>query len=279
MVTNSYGCSDEKEIQINAYTEAPDVNIFGDIIDCNKRYATVSYTSLDNIENVNWSSNNPYVNFQDSIQVENEGWYSVEVENEYGCTNEASFYVEAYLDSPIINVGPSDTIIVNVEEPNVELLINVISNSDYEVSWFPLEGLSCYNCINPTLLDFGSSYYDISVINEYGCLTESTLNIVYKRPLKIEIPNIFSPSKGDGANDFFTIYGNENVDIVNQMLIYDRWGNLVAENYDFEPNIPSLGWDGQINGKLGQSGVYVYAFKITTIQGFVLEYYGTVTLI
>lgn len=35
----------------------------------------------------------------------------------------------------------------------------------------------------------------------------------------------------------FTLYGNENVSLINSMLIYDRWGNLVERKVDFNHSV------------------------------------------
>ncbi|MDF1694494.1 MAG: gliding motility-associated C-terminal domain-containing protein [Saprospiraceae bacterium] len=276
---NEFGCSIEKEVQVLAYQNPPNLHIAGGDIYCNQLESIVRYESTDNEIQELWSSIHAFTDYEDSIKVTEEGWYFIQIENRYGCTEKDSFYVEAYVDAPEIYVLSGDTVIVNVDYPEVQLNVDVSSNSDFEVVWSPSIGLSCFDCLNPLIVEVGSPYYEIKVTDEYGCTSSALIHVRYKEDLKVVIPNVFSPSLGDGSNDYFTIYGNENIAQVNHMLIYDRWGNLVSQNNSFQPNVPDLGWNGYISGKLAQSAVYVYAIEITTVNGTILEYFGTVTLL
>ena len=74
------------------------------------------------------------------------------------------------------------------------------------------------------------------------------------------VPNAFSPN-GDGTNDLFIINGLEYFE-ENELLIYNRWGNLVFSqvNYDNQN-----AWDGRhSNGSRLSSGVYMYMLKVRT---------------
>ncbi|MEM1220519.1 MAG: gliding motility-associated C-terminal domain-containing protein [Bacteroidota bacterium] len=65
------------------------------------------------------------------------------------------------------------------------------------------------------------------------------------------IPNVFSPN-GDGNNDFFGAFGAcEPFDF--QLLVFDRWGNLV-----FSGNHPDLQWDGSNVRRAQAEGVYFW---------------------
>jgi gliding motility-associated-like protein len=51
------------------------------------------------------------------------------------------------------------------------------------------------------------------------------------------------------------------------MSIFDRWGNLMFVRENFEPNIPSNGWDGTFNGMRVEQGVYVYKVEYESRVG------------
>ena len=95
---------------------------------------------------------------------------------------------------------------------------------------------------------------------------------------KIYIPNVFSPS-GNGANRYFTVYGNSSVVQVNSMIIFDRWGSPVFEKDNFEVNIDELGWDGFKHDKLLQDQVFSYYIIVEDIFGDTHEKSGTVQLL
>ncbi len=65
------------------------------------------------------------------------------------------------------------------------------------------------------------------------------------------IPNTFTPN-GDGLNDMFGPIGEGVSEF--QMLIYNRWGQLIFESYDINKQ-----WDGKYNGTTVQTDAYVYS--------------------
>jgi gliding motility-associated-like protein len=66
------------------------------------------------------------------------------------------------------------------------------------------------------------------------------------------IPNAFSPN-GDGVNDIFISFLNNNSISHFTMEVYDRWGGRVFHSDDV-----NQGWDGKKNGHDCPGGVYVY---------------------
>jgi gliding motility-associated-like protein len=95
---------------------------------------------------------------------------------------------------------------------------------------------------------------------------------------KVFIPNAFSPN-GDGINDFFSIFANEDTKIIQQLNIYDRWGELIFIKKDFAPNQESLGWDGTFREKKAMPGVYTYWAEVEFLDGKKKFFKGDVTLI
>lgn len=276
---NEYGCKEEIELFIDAYLESPEISLEGEDIYCDNPSCTIVYDASDEISTVLWQSENNFLNLLDSIITEDAGWYFIHIENNYGCINEDSIYIEAFVAGPDVFLLTPDTLVVNVDNPNSQIEIEVQSSTDFDINWIPEDGLSCSECLDPIIIANGVPKYEILITDEYGCTTSQFIHVRYQQSLKVYIPNVFSPGKKDDNNDFFTLYGNDNIAIINSMLIYDRWGNLVAQNNNFEHNNPSLGWDGHISGRLGSSGVYVYLFQITTKEGELLNYHGTVTLL
>ena len=87
------------------------------------------------------------------------------------------------------------------------------------------------------------------------------------------IPNAFTPD-GDGINDSFIGQGM----FVNEfeMLIFDRWGNLIYKTDDI-----TKPWDGKANSgnESAQMDVYIYLIKVTDFKLTKHSYRGTVTLV
>ena len=198
--------------------------------------------------------------------------------NQYGCESEDSILVLENITAPVLILLSPDTIKLL---PNgfYDILIDEFSSGNLDYSWMPTEGLSCSDCLEPTITEYLHDSYQLTVTNDYGCITTITIHVREKKLTSVNIPNIFSPSSRDGNNDYFTLYGNENVVLINEMYVYDRWGNLVYSNNNFLPNDPYQGWDGLFNGESVVNGVYVYLFKVTTNEGQILTFAGDITKI
>ncbi len=90
-------------------------------------------------------------------------------------------------------------------------------------------------------------------------VTITTLDTLSCRP-HVFVPNTFTPN-GDGMNeDFRAQFGCPPLDF--QMLIFDRWGNLIFETKD-----PNKGWDGTSKGANLSPDNYVWQIKCSFYEG------------
>ncbi len=81
------------------------------------------------------------------------------------------------------------------------------------------------------------------------------------RVCDIEMPNIFTPN-GDGVNDTYVIKGDTEIFNEFNIIITNRWGNVITEYND-----PSGVWDGTNNkGEIVEEGVYFYNVQAVTLQ-------------
>ncbi len=85
------------------------------------------------------------------------------------------------------------------------------------------------------------------------------------------IPSAFTPN-GDGKNDVFRIYSNQ-VSAVD-FKIFNQWGQLIWSTTNV-----SDGWDGSVSGKPQPSGVYIYAVKVTLLDGSQSSRKGSISLV
>jgi gliding motility-associated-like protein len=149
------------------------------------------------------------------------------------------------------------------------------------IAWEPPSGLSCNDCLRPEIYVDGDRTYLVRLYDRLGCSVELPISINSngsENGRSVYIPNIFTPLNNDDINDHFTLFSNECIALIEEMKIYDRWGNLVFDQHDFPPNLPDLGWDGSFNSKRVNPGVYVYHFKVRNFDGSHSEYYGDVTV-
>ncbi len=73
----------------------------------------------------------------------------------------------------------------------------------------------------------------------------------------INMPTAFSPNNYDGINDEIKPFINNYWEITNyEYQIYNRWGQLLFKTTDYEK-----AWNGLVNGKMSNQGVYVWQVK------------------
>jgi gliding motility-associated-like protein len=96
--------------------------------------------------------------------------------------------------------------------------------------------------------------YQVTLIamSEYGCMDTITKPVLVVQDVVLFVPNTFTPD-GDEYNQNFQVY-IDGIDIFSfNMLIFNRWGEIIWEN-----NNPSESWDGSYNGQIVPSGTYTW---------------------
>ena len=198
--------------------------------------------------------------------------------------------------------GCRDTIIIPIVEPTqtmadagpdmtVDLgatgIIDGSVISDYDITditWSPLDSfVDCTKCLTPEVFPLGATTYTLTVTDENGCTSSDEVQFLVNVVRPVYWPNIISANE-DNNNDYFNIFGGPAVDGIENLKVYDRWGNLM---YDGAPQINSYtdGWDGTFNGQDVNPGVYAWLASIRFIdrdangQSVVLGYAGDVTVL
>ena len=173
-------------------------------------------------------------------------------------------------------VAPSDTTVMR--SSSVQIMASVSGGQLTNYSWEPADFLSCANCLTPIATPQFSIKYEFIAQNEYTCIDTASAEIKTFAGGKVDIPNAFTPN-GDGRNDIFYILGGNDIRMIKEFAIYDRYGGKVFAVSNVPPNDPSYGWNGNINGKHADMGGYVYFAIILFNDGSQQEYKGTVLLI
>ncbi|MEO1713510.1 MAG: gliding motility-associated C-terminal domain-containing protein, partial [Bacteroidota bacterium] len=99
-----------------------------------------------------------------------------------------------------------------------------------------------------------------------GCSAMDATEIIVRFPQNIYVPNVFSPDF-DGINDVFYPFAGNDVAQILTFRVFDRWGELLHENLNFQPNDPTYGWDGTFRGQPMNPGIFVYYLEVEFING------------
>ena len=201
------------------------------------------------------------------------GIYPLRIEDRYGCIWED--VIDLGSANPFsIDLGPDLTITlgetVNI---NVQTTDNIAN-----CNWTTSNNIdSLIDCDAISFQPGSNMQVSLSAVSDADCLASDSINIEVLTVRKIYIPDAFSPNN-DGINDFFVIYGSfPNVQMIQNFMVFDRWGGLMFEKENFLPNDP-IGWDGKFRGKTVDAGVYTYAVEVLFIDGLVEVYGGDVTV-
>ena len=143
----------------------------------------------------------------------------------------------------------------------------------------PLE-LHDFMCDTCQFTPVSSFRYRVTVLDSNGCKATDDRLVVVDKTREVFVPNVFEPDHtSDSGNDFFTVFGGEDVQVVKSLRIFNRWGKEVFERLDFAPNDPLQGWDGRIKGDQAAPAVFLYIAEVLFKDGETVQYKGDVTLI
>jgi gliding motility-associated-like protein len=204
------------------------------------------------------------------------GVYQVSVRDQNGCMAT----VPATLIQPdrlTVNLGP-DRLEEAGEEFEIIPIFNVPDGEIVSYYWYGFDQISCPTCPLALMTLFEQTRIYIEVEDIRGCKALDDVNIAVRKKRRVFIPTSFSPNN-DGINDFFTVFSAEEVESVELMQIFDRWGEKLFTKSDFPPNEEIEGWDGSHGGRSLNPGVFVYHFRVRFRDGSTGDYQGDVTLL
>ncbi len=129
-----------------------------------------------------------------------------------------------------------------------------------QIIWNPAHPLACQNCTDYNLVAEQDLWIYSLAFDDRGCTSLDSVFIRVLRQGNFFAPNVFSPN-GDNINDYFYIQGEPGA-IVEQLRIYDRWGELLFEANSIPVNDPLKGWNGSFHSDKMNPGVYAFYAKI-----------------
>jgi len=269
--TNGFNCSDTDEITISVVQRVP--TSVGDALEiCEGEEVQLSATGGIAY---NWApsgslSNNAISNPL-ARATETTVYTVIITQNE--CFKDTLEQKLTVYPLPSISLGPDIKAIAGAQ-----ITLNPQTTNANSIAWTPPANLSCTDCFNPVATMLESITYTATVTNELGCTTSDDIKItVTCDNSALFIPNTFTPN-GDGNNETFFASG-KGISIINNILIYNRWGQMVFEAINIQPNDPLQGWDGKYKGEQLPSDVFVYMMEAQCTTGETIKLTGDVTLL
>ncbi len=194
------------------------------------------------------------------------GWYTVTVEDANGCTKDTNLYVPTPDPYKVTLEYALNDCNMTSNEAYAEVS-STGGTPDYSYRW--------NNGVTSTRIEnLENGEYLVYATDAHGCMDSAYAKITFDNCCNPFLPNAFTPNN-DGQNDYFQFYYNGDVEL-KIFQIFNRFGQKI-----FETNNLNARWDGTVNGKPADIGVYHY--RILFICGHVgdqvLEETGDITLI
>ncbi len=239
-ITDRNGCQTESSVSI---TEPEKFSIGFEVAqpDCfghNQGAITVMQTG--GVQPIRYSIDG--VNFQSSPVFNglNSGTYTVTAIDANDCDVEEIIWINVPIDIHV-DLG-MDRIILPGDTTFLEAIVNVPFDSLSTITWSGLLNPNCPTCLIQPVAPIITTAYSITVSNSQGCSDQDSVVVFIQKNIDIYIPNVFSPN-GDGINDRLLISAASEVEEIESMEIFDRWGNMVFALHHFQPNDPAFAWD------------------------------------
>lgn len=203
-----------------------------------------------------------------------EGAHHLVVEDSKRCRYEIGFEVDSRTaynfflgeDTTII---AGDRVYYNIQFPSANIMDMEIRLND-KISGIP--DTSGY------LSPLETTVLYVRIRDKGGCIYEDSRTIFVEAVSDIFVPNVFSPN-GDGYNDVFFVPQNARIESIEELNVYDRWGNHVFERKEIPAGVEEAGWDGTFQGQKMNPAVFVYFIKYRTLDRQVLIKKGEITLV
>lgn len=176
-----------------------------------------------------------------TLDIDQEGTYTVEVTNMYNCSRTRTINVVASDLATITNVYVSDL------SNNNTIVVSVTGAGDYAYS---LDNITFQT--SNTFENVTAGVYYVYVKDLNGCGTTPPYEVSV-----LGIPSYFTPN-GDGFNDYWNIKGiSATINDNTQIFIFDRLGKLIKQ---ISPT--SQGWDGTYLGQNVTATDYWYSIQL-----------------
>ncbi len=266
--TDANGCVNSEISTITVQGE-PDILIKDDIIICKGLEGTLEAQTIASDVTYQWYKDGEKINgaVNSSLLTSEEGEYQVQIDQTV-CTNisDTKFVKVVTLENEaglpqIILYGESAILSGDVD------VVNITQKHESKWKVYDTEQI-VGNQLQTLVQPETTTTYIVITQDQYGCEAMDTVSIVVLDP--IVIPNGFSPN-GDGKNETW-IVANINDYPNAHVRVYNRWGNIVYEDYGYLND-----WNGtDDDGSPLPVATYYYVIELNYRD---LEYAGSVTIV
>jgi len=278
-VTTNAGCTASDAVTVTLDTELPfapiiskiDVRCFGD------RDGRIS---VDSIVSTHFPvlvalNDGPFSTATDFFPLP-AGTYTIALQDANGCEWRSDSIFIMQPPKLTVELGPNLTVTLGTQAIVTATLSVPLTALDTLV-WSPLLDSLHAGTLTQEFLPLQSRQIAINVVDSNGCTANDRVLVVVQKLRQVYIPNIIKPDSY--FNNFLTVFGGPDVEQVENLRVFDRWGEQLFEALDFPADGQSVRWEGKFKGDEVAPGVYVYYATVRFIDGEVMVFKGDVTVL
>ena len=193
-------------------------------------------------------------------------------------TNDTCIDTLNQINSNPIRVNLKPEAILTVSDNSVPVKSSFVTfdskDSKFDtLSYFFIDGreVAQTDFLEYQFMDTGTFTVSAIVENELNCRDTTSQLVNVFDVFEFIIPNVFTPNQ-DGINETFKIQACGVYDY--EIEIYNRYGQSV-----FRSNNLNINWDGRVDGRTANSGIYYYTIKIRDFRDEIRKYKGSLNLL
>jgi hypothetical protein len=272
VLNNSTGCTNADSVLIIEETLKPDsVSYAIDSLTCKKDKGTLSFLKVQGGVPPYTYSIDGGQNF--SMQMKfaelTPATYPAVVQDINGCEYAFSVVIPD-AEQPLVTIREDllkgragDTIYVNAT-----MSAGYPQNKIDTIIWkssspAALGNLSSGDRLHPFIIPQRSTALSVQLVSTDGCTSTDVVRIEVDNKMNIYVANAFMPDAKNRQNARLLVSADDDrIARIRAFRIFDRWGSLVFESHDFQPNDPTAGWDGTINGAIAPPDVFSWYVEV-----------------
>jgi len=280
-LVSEFGC--ETDSMSKTYVRKPLFNLEIDETEgCPPLESNYSSIVLDDIDDVNfsWSLGEGNIGQGDETTVtylQSDSKYDVQwiaKSNNTACSDTLNF-VEKILVYPVPKASfiPNPEAVI-ISNPTIQFENTSEGAANYEWDFDDEFGFSTQE--NPDYAFDEMGFYDVKLkaLNDFDCFDTATVRVAVAFD-EVFPPNAFSPNSPMEEDRIFRISSVGIADDGYQLLIFNRWGEILFESKNQE-----IGWDGKMkNGNYAPAGTYTWTLQYLDFRGERHKQQGTITLL
>jgi gliding motility-associated-like protein len=200
--------------------------------------------------------------------------FVIAVRDRLGCVQRDSVTITE-APSYQVNAGPDQS--VDLGETVTLTGSYTPKNSNDSIVWSPINRVDSPNDLTTIATPAGSTTFILGVKSSEGCLFQDSVRITTSSTYKLITANTFKP--GSTNNGIFNLVGSKTATQIDELNIYDRWGNKVYQGRALDPKNPADGWNGNFNGEPLPEGVYLWNAVVRFLDDNTQVFKGDITLL